>query len=175
MSGIVFLLTIQLRPLSPRLLPCTSSIGPLEKPSHVPLSGFPLRMERLPGSVCRQRHRPVTMLNLNNRKNYRCSAKKRRPQAFSVPQRRLKRACMGTPNLPQVTIFSIMTNTMRHPLVARRVGDPGPAKAESPILFCSPALETSDPGPAKAEPLALFYFLIYQAILLLVILDIKTF
>src|SRR5437867_13370921 len=110
-----------------------------------------------------------------NRKNYRCKAKKRRAQAFSVPQRRLKRACMGTPNLPQVTIFSIMTSTMRPPLVARRVGDPGPAKAESPTLFCSMAIEASDPGPAKAESLALLYFLIYQTTLLLIKLHVKTF
>src|SRR5438270_11555605 len=67
MSGMVFLLTIQLRPLSYRLLPCTSSLGPLERPSHLPLSDFPLRMERLPGSVCRQCHRPATVLKRTER------------------------------------------------------------------------------------------------------------
>jgi hypothetical protein len=47
---------------------------------------------------------------------------------------------MGTPELPQVTIFSIITKAMRRPLVARGVGDLGPAKAESPTLFCFPNL-----------------------------------
>ena len=59
MSGMVLLLNIQLRPLSYRLLPCSASVGPPERPSHVPLSGCHLHLERLPGSVCRQHHRPA--------------------------------------------------------------------------------------------------------------------
>jgi hypothetical protein len=44
------------------------------------------------------------------------------------------------PKLPQTAIFTIITNAMRRPLVARGVGDLGPAKAESPTLFCFPNL-----------------------------------
>src|SRR4030095_16906103 len=49
--------------------------------------------------------------------------KKRRTQAFSVQKRRPKRACIDAPKLPQVTAFTIILNAMRHPLVARGVGD----------------------------------------------------
>ena len=47
---------------------------------------------------------------------------------------------MGTPELPQVTIFTIIKNAMRRPLVAGGVGGLGPAKAESPTLLCFPDL-----------------------------------
>ena len=47
---------------------------------------------------------------------------------------------MGTPKLPQVTIFTIIKKAMRRPLVARGVGGLGPAKAESPTLLCFPNL-----------------------------------
>src|SRR5262249_21146103 len=66
--------------------------------------------------------------------------KKRRTQTFSVPQRRPKCAWINAPKLPQVTIFTIISNAMRRPLVARGVGDLGPAKAESPTLICFPNL-----------------------------------
>src|SRR6516164_5536429 len=85
-------------------------------------------------------HRSVEMLAWQSKPHPARSPKKRRTQTFSVPQRRPKCAWINAPKLPQVTIFTIMSNAMRRPLVARGVGDLGPAKAESPTLFCCPNL-----------------------------------
>jgi hypothetical protein len=85
-----------------------------------------------------QRHRNAEMLDWQSRLHYAHLPKKRCTQAFSVPQRRPKRTWLGMPKLSQTTIFTIITNAMRRPLLARGVGDLGPAKAESPTLFCFP-------------------------------------
>src|SRR5256885_16701893 len=70
----------------------------------------------------------------------RCDQKKGAPKPSLSHKVRPKRAWIDTPKLPQVTIFTIITHAMRRPLVARGVGDLGPAKAESPTLFCFPNL-----------------------------------
>jgi hypothetical protein len=86
------------------------------------------------------RHHNVAILDWRSRPHYTHLPKKKRIQAFSSRQRRLECAWINTPKLPQTTIFTKIKNAMRRPLVARGVGDLGPAKAESPTLFCFPNL-----------------------------------
>ena len=139
MSSMVLLLTSQLRPLSYRLLPCTSSWPSGEA---IPLTAASLTSMRVEAAWQRMssHHRSVEMLAWQSTLHSARLPKKKRTQTFSVSQRRPKRAWINTPKLPRVTTFTIISNAMRRPLVARGVGDPGPAKAESPTLFCFPNL-----------------------------------
>jgi hypothetical protein len=140
MSRMVLLLTSQLRPLSYRLLPCTSS-------SALSTGRFTYRCQAYL-YACRgclaayvvPRHCSTEKLIFGAERTISTCPKKRRTQAFSVPKRRPEHAWINTPKLPQTTIFTIIAQAMRRPLVARGVGDLGPAKAESPTLFCSPNL-----------------------------------
>ena len=139
-SSTVLLLHSQLRPLSYRLLPCTSSSALWR--------GRPAYRCQSYLYACRG---CLATYDVNIITVRTCSLgradctlpvcpKKRRTQTFSVPQRRPKRAWINTRKLPQVITFTIISNAMRRPLVARGVGDLGPAKAESPTLFCFPNL-----------------------------------
>ena len=161
MSGMVLLLTIQLRPLSYRLLPCTSSSAPWRARLAYRCHAYLYAYRGCLAAYVVQHHHSAEMLDGQSRPHYARLTKKRRTQAFSVPQRRPKRAWINTPKLPQVTIFTIITNAMRRPLVARGVGDLGPAKAGSPTLFCFPNLFR--------------YFLTYSVTFSLIMLHIKTF
>jgi hypothetical protein len=140
MSNMVLLLTSQLRPLSYRLLPCTSSSALWRGRSAYRYQAYLY--------VCRG-CLAAYVIHSSQCGNARLAEqtalcpfapKKRRTQTFSVPQRRPKCAWINAPKLPQVIIFTIISNAMRRPLVARGVGDLGPAKAESPTLFCFPNL-----------------------------------
>ena len=132
-------LTSQLRPLSYRLLPCTSASalwrGRLTYRRQAYLYSCRGGLAAYVVNIITMRKCSITRANRTVK-----VTKKRRTQAFSVSQRRLKRASIGTPELPQVTIFTIIKKAMRRPLVARGVGDLGPAKAESPTLFCFPSV-----------------------------------
>jgi hypothetical protein len=141
MSRMVLLLTSQLRPLSPRLLPCTASTGPVERPSRLPLSGSPLCVQRLLGSVCRpsssqrillalqENTRHVAHLNLQGRSHYRWWPKKRRVHTLSAPQRRRKRACVDMPKLPQATTLTIINKCHEAPPRGERGWRPWPCES----------------------------------------------
>jgi hypothetical protein len=140
-SSMVLLLTSQLRPLSYRLLPCTSSSAlwrgrPAYRWPVLPHTRVKAAWQRMSSTASQ-----CGNTRLAEQTAF-CpvAPKKRRTQTFSVPQRRPKCAWINTPKLPQVTFFTIITNAMRRPLVARGVGDLGPAKAESPTLLCLPNL-----------------------------------
>jgi hypothetical protein len=76
------------------------------------------------------------MIDDKSRPHYTHLLKKKRTQAFSVSKRRPKRAWIGRPTLPQVTIFTIITSVMRRPLVARGLAILALRKLiANPILF----------------------------------------
>src|SRR6516162_4525068 len=139
MSSMMLLLTSQLRPLSYRLLPCTSSSAlwrgrpayrcqPYLYVCRGCLAAYVIHSSQCGNARLAEQTAPCPF------------AQKKAHSDLLCPQRRPKCAWINAPKLPQVTIFTIMSNAMRRPLVARGVGDLGPAKAESPTLFCCPNL-----------------------------------
>ena len=77
-----FLLTAPLSQLQAASLHCL--IGPQERPSCLPLSGLPLLVQRLLGSVCRQRHYHTGMLNRQSTP-YRAHLPKKAPSSLLCP------------------------------------------------------------------------------------------
>jgi len=137
LSSIVFLLISQLRPLSPK----AATLHCICWPSGEAVSRTAARLTSTRVEAAWQRMSSTSSQGGNARlPEHTAAQQKRRTQAFSVPKRRLECAWMGPPKLPQVLIFTIITNAMRRPLVVRGVGDFVPAKAESPTLFCSWAI-----------------------------------
>jgi hypothetical protein len=80
------------------------------------------------------------MLDGQSRPHYIYLPKKGAPEPSLTRKEGSSTPGVGMLKLPQTTIFTIITEVMRHPLVARGVGDLGPAKAESPTLSCFPNL-----------------------------------
>ena len=132
----VFLLTSQLRPLSYRLLPCTSSSTLWRGRLAYRCQADIYSCRGYLAAYVVQRRRNTEMLDWQSRAYYSHLPKEKRAQAFSVPKEG-QRAWMGTPKLSQMTIFTIITNVMRRPLVARGVGDLGLRKLNRQPYFVS--------------------------------------
>ena len=136
----VFLLTIQLRPLSYRLLPCTSSSAPWRARLAYHCHAYLYAYRGGLAVYVVERHHSAEMFDFISNRTRKIDPKKGALKPSLSHKVRPKRAWIDTPKLPQVTIFTIITHAMRRPLVARGVGDLGPAKAESPTLFYFPNL-----------------------------------